>query len=61
MSQGSNKNWSCELMREIWDAIGVREVLAATGAEKGSGPLFGRSRFRESGVPPGAPDYPCAN
>ena len=45
---------------EIWDAIGVREVLEATGGAPP--PLVsdvlnaGRNRFRDNAVPPAAPD-----
>ena len=46
---------------EIWDAIGVRQVIDAVGA--GSPPPLvedvlrdGRNRFRDGGVPPAAPD-----
>jgi 3-hydroxyacyl-CoA dehydrogenase len=45
---------------ELWDAIGVREVVAALGADR-IPPLVaevlagGRNRFRERGVPPAGP------
>jgi 3-hydroxyacyl-CoA dehydrogenase len=56
---------------ELWDAIGVREVLAAVPAgEKAGGtspdghPLLvqelldaGRDRFRDAGLPPAAPEF----
>jgi 3-hydroxyacyl-CoA dehydrogenase len=45
---------------EIWDAIGIRDVLTATGAEppKLVADLLasGRNRFREQGLPPAASD-----
>jgi 3-hydroxyacyl-CoA dehydrogenase len=46
---------------EIWDAIGVREVLAATNASNPP-PIVadllraGRNRFREGSLPPAGPD-----
>ena len=46
---------------EIWDAIGVTEVLGATGASEAP-PLVrdllasGRTRFRDGPLPPAAPD-----
>ena len=41
---------------EMWDAIGVRDVLAAlSGAERPT-LLCGRDRFRDDGVPPAGPD-----
>jgi len=45
---------------EIWDAIGVREVLEATHVEGDPPPLVAdalkRNRFRDDGVPPAATD-----
>jgi 3-hydroxyacyl-CoA dehydrogenase len=47
---------------EIWDAIGVRQVIDAIGAATPPPPLVeevlkaGRDRFRESGLPPAAAD-----
>ena len=46
---------------EIWDAIGVREVLEAIRSSRRAPPLVadccraGRNRFRDGGVPPAGP------
>ena len=46
---------------EIWDAVGVREVLEATGATAGAPPVVadllkkGRNRFRDGALPPAGP------
>jgi 3-hydroxyacyl-CoA dehydrogenase len=47
---------------EIWDAIGVREVLDAAGAAADPPPMIaqlleqGRARFRDGALPPASPD-----
>jgi 3-hydroxyacyl-CoA dehydrogenase len=41
---------------ETWDAIGVREVLEATGTREKPALLGSRERFRDDGVPPAGPD-----
>jgi len=41
---------------ELWDAIGVDEVLAACGTAGRPAILMGRTRFRESTLPPASPD-----
>jgi 3-hydroxyacyl-CoA dehydrogenase len=48
---------------EVWDAIGIKEVLEATGTGTADAPPLvaealaaGRNRFRDDGVPPASPD-----
>jgi 3-hydroxyacyl-CoA dehydrogenase len=41
---------------EIWDAIGVNQVLEAVGESEKPALLSGRARFREGDLPPAAPD-----
>ena len=41
---------------EMWDAIGVRDVLDALGETERPPLLCGRDRFRDDGVPPAGPD-----
>ena len=41
---------------EIWDAIGVREVLDAVGVAETPALFAGRDRVRANGVPPAGPD-----
>ena len=41
---------------QIWDALGVREVLDAVGGEAAPAIPHARHRFRENGLPPSAPD-----
>jgi len=41
---------------ELWDAIGVDEVLAACGVADRPAILMDRARFRDGALPPAAPD-----